>query len=64
MIIPLGLTNHRVNYFKGNDPSKWRTEIKTSKAILYKDIYENIDMRVFGNENQIEYDWIVKQVAI
>ena len=29
-------------------------------AVLYKNLYKNIDLRVYGIEKQIEYDWIVK----
>jgi hypothetical protein len=53
-------TRHRVNYFKGNDPSKWRGNIPTSRAVLYKGLYKHIDLKVYGIEKQVEYDWIVK----
>jgi hypothetical protein len=36
-IVPLELTEYKVNYFTGNDKSKWKTGISTSKAVLYKD---------------------------
>jgi len=53
----------KVNYFIGNDPSKWKTNIPTYQAILYKDIYKNIDMKFYGNNSQMEYDIIVKPGA-
>jgi hypothetical protein len=59
-IVPLEGTEHRVNYFIGNDKSKWKTDIKASKAVLYKNVYKNINLKVYGIEKQIEYDWIVK----
>jgi len=59
-ISPLEMSLHRVNYFIGNDPSRWQKGISTSKAVLYKELYKNIDLKVYGNENQVEYDWIVK----
>ncbi|NIM13105.1 MAG: hypothetical protein GTO45_13395 [Candidatus Aminicenantes bacterium] len=59
-IVPLAMTGHKVNYFKGNDQSKWLTNIKTSKAVLYKNLYPNIELKLYGNEKQIEYDWMVK----
>lgn len=59
-VVPVDMTDHRVNYFKGNDKSEWRTNIATSKVILYKELYKNIDLKVYGIENQIEYDYIVK----
>ena len=53
--------NHlKINYFKGNDKSRWYCDIPTSKAVLYKNIYKNIDLKVYGIEKQVEYDWIIK----
>ncbi|MCP5048864.1 MAG: hypothetical protein GY940_16960, partial [bacterium] len=53
-------TDHRVSYFIGNDPSKWKTNIPTSTAVLYKDLYKSIDLKVYGVQKQVEYDWIVQ----
>ncbi|MCP4215551.1 MAG: hypothetical protein GY765_12935 [bacterium] len=50
----------KVNYFKGKDASKWQCNVPTSKAVLYKNLYANIDLKVYGLEKEIEYDWIVK----
>lgn len=59
-IVMSDISEHKVNYLIGNDPSKWHVNISTSKLILYKNIYPNIDLKVYGIERQIEYDWIVK----
>ncbi len=59
-IVPIDKTQYRVNYFTGKDKSKWKTGISTSKAVMYKNIYPDIDLKVYGKEKQIEYDWIVK----
>lgn len=53
-------SEYKVNYLVGNDKSKWRTDIRTFKAVLYKNIYPNIDLKVYGVEETIEYDWIIK----
>jgi hypothetical protein len=58
-ITALGQTEHTVNYYIG-DKSNWHTNIPTSKAALYKELYPNIDLKVYGIEKQIEYDFIVK----
>ncbi|MBN2135660.1 MAG: SBBP repeat-containing protein [Acidobacteria bacterium] len=52
-------TEYKVNYFRGNDQSKWYSDIDTSKSVKYESIYNGIDLRVYGIEKQIEYDWIV-----
>ncbi|MCK4761831.1 MAG: SBBP repeat-containing protein [Candidatus Aminicenantes bacterium] len=59
-IIPFEKSELKVNYFKGSDKSKWNCDIPTSQAVLYKSLYKNIDLKVYGIEKQVEYDWIVK----
>ncbi len=59
-IIPVDNAKYRVNYFIGNK-TKWINNIKTSKGILLTDIYKNIDLKIYGIEKLIEYDWIVKE---
>jgi len=60
-IIPLNKAKYKVNYYIGNDKTKWINNIKTSKGILLKGIYKNIDLKIYGTEKLIEYDWIVKK---
>lgn len=57
-ITALEPTEHRANCLIGNDPSKWRTDIQTSKSVGYKRLYPKIDLKVYGAEKQIEYDWV------
>ncbi|MCK4822109.1 SBBP repeat-containing protein [bacterium] len=59
-ILPVQETKLRVNYFIGADRSKWHGDIPTSQAVLYKNLYKGIDLKVYGIEKQIEYDWIVR----
>ncbi len=59
-MVPIKEATLRVNYFIGNDTSKWHGGIPTSMAVLYKNLYDNINLKVYGLEKQIEYDWIVK----
>ncbi len=56
-------TENRVNYFIGNDPAKWQTDIPSSRAVLYEDLYPGIDLKVYGVESRVEYDWIIKPGA-
>ena len=48
-----------VNYFVGDDRSKWKTGIPTYKGVVYKRVYKGIDLKVFGNGKDIEYEFIV-----
>ncbi len=49
-----------VNYLIGNDPAKWRQELATFRSVLYRNLYKNIDLKVYGRGGEFEYDWIVK----
>ncbi|MBI5181592.1 MAG: hypothetical protein HZA06_01615 [Nitrospirae bacterium] len=53
----------KVNYFIGNDPKKWRTNIPTYQAVIYKEIYKGVDVKFYGSNRQMEYDIIVKPGA-
>ena len=47
------------NYFIGNDPAKWRTNVPTYGKVKYEGIYSGIDLIYYGNQRQLEYDFIV-----
>ncbi|HTY84280.1 MAG TPA: SBBP repeat-containing protein [Silvibacterium sp.] len=49
----------RANYFLGNDPAKWRTNIPTYARVRYKDVYPGIDLVYYGNHQKLEYDFAV-----
>ncbi len=62
-IVAEGLQKGKVNYFIGNNPEKWKTNIPTYKAVIYKEVYKGIDIKFYGNNRQLEYDVVVKQGA-
>jgi hypothetical protein len=49
----------RINYFIGNDPAKWRTNLPTYGRVQYGEVYPGIDLTYYGNQGQLEYDFIV-----
>jgi Beta-propeller repeat len=51
------------NYFIGNDPLKWRTNITNYGKVALRDVYPGIDLVFYGNERQLEYDWVVASGA-
>ena len=56
-------TGHRVHYFLGKDPKKWRTDIPTYQAVVYENAYAGIDLKFYGQGRQLEYDIVVKPGA-
>jgi hypothetical protein len=51
------------NYFIGNDPAKWRTDVVSYAKVKYEGIYPGIDLVYYGNQQQLEYDFIVSPGA-
>jgi hypothetical protein len=49
----------KVNYFIGNDPTKWRTNVPTYTKVKYEDVYPGVDLVYYGNQRQLEYDFVV-----
>jgi hypothetical protein len=47
-----------VNYFIGNDPSKWRTNVATYARVRYAGVYPGIDLIYYGTEGKLEYDFV------
>src|SRR5208283_3650339 len=47
------------NYFIGNDPKKWRSNVPTYAKVKDEGIYSGIDLVYYGNQQQLEYDFIV-----
>ncbi len=50
----------RVNYFIGNDRSRWRRNVPTFGAVTYRDVYENVDIKFYGSNRRLEHDVIVR----
>ena len=48
-----------VNYFIGSDPAKWYTGIPTYAKVHYRGIYPGIDLIYYGNQRQLEFDFVV-----
>jgi hypothetical protein len=48
------------NYFVGKDPMRWRTNISTYGAVLYRNAYPGIDLKFYGVGRQLEYDIIMR----
>ncbi len=49
----------QVNYFIGADPQGWRAGAPTYAKVRYQSVYPGIDLVYYGNQRQLEYDFIV-----
>ncbi|MGB8851380.1 MAG: SBBP repeat-containing protein [Candidatus Acidiferrales bacterium] len=47
------------NYLIGNDRSKWQTNVPNYRAVRESSVYPGIDLVYYGNQRQLEYDFVV-----
>src|SRR5262249_25582276 len=47
------------NYFIGNDPTNWRTDISNYAKVQYKAVYPGIDLVYYGRQGRLENDFVV-----
>jgi Beta-propeller repeat len=51
------------NYFIGNDTSRWRRNVTSYTQVRYSSVYPGIDLIYYGNQQQLEYDFVVSPGA-
>ncbi len=51
------------NYFKGNDPEQWISNVPLYHEVLLNDVYKNINMRYYYDAEGLRYDFIVQPGA-
>ncbi|MGO9267517.1 MAG: hypothetical protein ACLQBA_21990 [Candidatus Binataceae bacterium] len=48
------------NYFIGKSREKWHTHVRGYGEVVYRDIWQGIDLRVYGNGANLEQEFIVQ----
>ncbi|HMJ26003.1 MAG TPA: SBBP repeat-containing protein, partial [Pyrinomonadaceae bacterium] len=48
------------NYFIGQDPRQWRKDIPNFAKVKYQGIYKGINLTYYGNQRQLEYDFVIQ----
>ncbi len=51
------------NYLIGNDASGWHTGVPTYARVRYAGVYPGVDLVYYGNQRQLEYDFVVEPGA-
>jgi hypothetical protein len=49
----------RSNYFSGKDPARWRRNVPQFAGVRYRGVYPGVDVVYYGNQRQLEYDFVV-----
>ncbi|HKX32294.1 MAG TPA: SBBP repeat-containing protein [Blastocatellia bacterium] len=50
---------NRSHYFIGNDPGRWRRNVKSYARVRYRSLYPGIDLVYYGRRQELEYDFVV-----
>ncbi|MBZ5656604.1 MAG: Ig-like domain repeat protein [Acidobacteriia bacterium] len=51
------------NYFIGNDPKKWHSNVRQYATVRYADVYPGVDLVYYGNQQELEYDFVLQPGA-
>jgi hypothetical protein len=51
------------NYFVGNDPAKWHTDIHGYGSVIYRNVWDGVDLKLIGSGADIEQEFIVQPGA-
>ncbi len=54
----------KVSYFKGNNPSKWNTNIATYELVNLGEVYKGIELKLKAHGNNVEKLLYVKPGAV
>ncbi len=58
-VVGLNRLPGKTNYFIGSKQNDWHTNIPSFARVEYKDVYPGVNIAYYGNQRQLEYDFIV-----
>ena len=47
------------HYLFGKNPANWHTEVPHFAKVRYEEVYPGVDLVYYGNQSQLEYDFVV-----
>ncbi len=47
------------NYYQGNNPDRWASNVQSYQKIGYQNIYNGIDINIYSTNNHLKYDFVV-----
>src|SRR5262249_54084140 len=50
----------RYNYFIGKDPQHWHTDVRGYAEVVYREVWDGIDLRLSRNSSDLEQEFVVK----
>ncbi len=59
-----GERDFKFNYFLGNDPTKWATDVPNYQSVILQNLYPDVSLRLAAQSNgQIDYQVVAKSPA-
>ena len=52
-------TESKTNYLLGEDSAKWQTNVANYRKVKFENVYSGVDLVYYGNQRQLEYDFLV-----
>ncbi|MCP5117380.1 MAG: hypothetical protein GY953_41680, partial [bacterium] len=49
----------RSHYLFGHDPNRWRVNVPHHAKVRYRDVYPGVDVVYYGNQGELEFDFVV-----
>ncbi len=62
-IIGVSPTEGKSHYVLGRDSKSWKTNLPQYRQVKYEEVYEGIDLLYYGNQSELEYDFVVNPDA-
>lgn len=56
---PGAMAAYRNNYFLGNDPARWRSEVPLYDHVTYAGVWQGTDLRMYLHEGRFKYDLLL-----
>jgi hypothetical protein len=51
------------HYYIGDDPNKWHTNVPNYERVKFEQVYPGIDLVYYGNQQRLEYDFVLRPGA-
>ncbi len=58
-VVPDGEVRTRVNYFLGPDPARWFSNVPSYSRLVYRDVYEGVDLEYLLCEDGLKYQFVL-----
>ncbi len=53
----------KINYYRGNEPKHWQLNVPTYAKVRFPGVYPGIDVVYYGNQGELEEDFVVRPGA-